>query len=56
MTPRIDELMHRVASAKRAMDAHPKGKGATSDAMVRQFYADSVRRLSAALIAEGYGK
>jgi len=56
MTPRIDELLHRVASGRRAMDAHPKGKGGTSEAAVRQFYADSVDRLARELIKEGYGK
>lgn len=38
------------------MDAYPKGKGATGEAAVRQFYADSVNRLARELIAEGYGQ
>ena len=54
--PTIDELLHRLADAKRAMDAYPKGRGVTSEAAVRQFYGDTVRRLADRLIAEGYGK
>ena len=56
MTPRIEELLHRVASGRRALDAHPKGKGTTSEAVVRQFYADAVNRLARELIKEGYGE
>lgn len=54
--PTIDELLHRMATAQRQMDAYPKGKGTTSEAAVRQFYGDTVRRLGAALIAAGYGQ
>lgn len=52
----IADLLHRLATAKRSMDAYPKGKGVTSEAVVRQFYADTLRRLADALIAEGYGE
>ena len=55
MTTETEQLLHRLADAKRQLDASPT-RGGTSRTIIIEHYGNTVRRLASALIEEGYGK